>query len=337
MSQIVRFYELGGPEVLRVEDAIQRPRAGEVLLQVQAIGLNRADSMFMNGRFFETTRLPARLGYEAAGRVKEVGPEVDLSWVGKSVSVIPAFSPNKYGTLGEEVIVPVRALAQYPRALSPAEAAAIWVQYLTAYGSIVELGRVEKGEFVLITAASSSAGLAAIEVVRAEGGHSIALTRKRCKREELINAGANHVIVSEEEDIATRVGQITGGKGVRVILDSVAGPLLPTLANIACPGGVIVEYGALSEHPTPFPQLPVLSKCLTLRGYWMAETLADPNRREKAQKYVFDRIAEGSFHPRIARSFHLPKQSRLTSILSRTPRSVRSSSVSPRPELASQI
>jgi NADPH:quinone reductase-like Zn-dependent oxidoreductase len=72
VGRIVRFYETGGPEVLRVEDAVQHPRKGEVLLQVEAIGLNRADSMFMHGRFYEKTRLPAYVGYEAAGVVKEV-------------------------------------------------------------------------------------------------------------------------------------------------------------------------------------------------------------------------------------------------------------------------
>ena len=303
MPRIVRFYETGGPEVLRTEDLILRPQFGEVLLQVEAFGLNRADSMFMRGRFFERTKLPAHLGYEAAGVVKEVGPGCDRRWIGKSVSVIPAFSPNEYGTLGEEVVVPAHVLTEYSSRLSAEEAAATWVQYLTAYGMIVELGRVQRGEFVLITAASSSAGLAAIEMIGTVGGRSIAITRKRSKVEELIAAGADHVIASEEEDLKSRVDQITGGTGVRVILDSVAGPLLRTLASVAAPGGILIEYGALSEHPTSFPLMDVLSKRLTIRGYWMAETLADPNRRERAQSYVLDHINDGSLRPRIAKIF----------------------------------
>jgi len=303
MARVVRFYETGGPEVLRVEDATQHPGPGEVLLQVQAIGLNRADSMFMHGQFFEKTQLPARLGYEAAGIVKEIGAEVDPAWLGKRASVIPAFSPNDYGTVGEEVVIPSRALAEYPSRLSPAEVAAIWVQYLTAYGTIVELGKIQQGEFVFVTAASSSAGLAALETIRAEGGQSIAITRKSDKRAELLAFGANHVVVSEAEDVQSRVDQITGGKGVRIIVDAVGGPLLQTLAAIAAPAATIVEYGALSEHPTTFPQLTVISKNLTIRGYWMAETLAESNRRQKAQDYVLRRINDGSFQPRIARVF----------------------------------
>lgn len=289
--------------MLRVEEATVHPRSGEVLLRVEAFGLNRADSMFMRGHFFEETRLPAHLGYEASGTVKEVGTGVDIDWMRKRVSIIPAFSPNEYGMAGDEVIVPVHALAEYPARLSAVEAAAIWVQYLTAYGAIVEIGRIQRGEFVLITAASSSAGVAAIETVRAERGKSIAITRTASKREELTALGADHVVVLEEEDMKARVEQVTGGKGVRIIVDSVAGPLLETLANIAVPGGIIIEYGALSEHPAPFPQIAVLSKRLTIRGYWMAETLADPIRRKKAQKYVIDRINDGRFRPRISKVF----------------------------------
>ena len=93
------------------------------------------------------------------------------------------------------------------------------MQYLTAYGIVVELGQVERGDFVLITAASSSAGLAAIETTRAQDGQSIAITRKSDKRDELMASGANHVIALDEEDIESRMDQITNGKGVRIILD----------------------------------------------------------------------------------------------------------------------
>jgi NADPH:quinone reductase-like Zn-dependent oxidoreductase len=303
MAKVVRFYETGGPEVLRVEDATQHPGPGDVLLQVQAIGLNRADSMFMHGQFYEKTKLPARLGYEAAGIVKEIGTEVDPTWLGKRASVIPAFSLNDYGTIGEEVVIPSSALAEYPSRLSPAEGAAIWMQYLTAYGTIMELGKIQKGEFVFVTAASSSAGLAALETIRAEGGQSIAITRKNDKRAELLALGANHVVVSEADDVQSRVDQITGGKGVRIIVDAVGGPLLQTLVSIAAPAAVIIEYGVLSDHPTAFPQFTLISKKLTIRGYWLAETTAEPSRRQKAQDYVLRRINDGSFQPRMDKVF----------------------------------
>src|SRR5262247_4374140 len=114
MVKIVRFHKLGGPEVLKIEDVPSRePSKGEVRLSVQAIGLNRAESMFMHGHYLEPALLPATLGYEASGIVTSVGANVDPSWLNKRVSTMPAFSMNQYGVLGNEVIVPAHALAEY--------------------------------------------------------------------------------------------------------------------------------------------------------------------------------------------------------------------------------
>src|SRR5262245_64192490 len=143
MPRIVQFHRLGGPEVLEIEDVpSSEPSSGEVTLRVQAIGLNRAESMFMHGHYLEPPRLPATLGYEAAGVVTAVGPDIDPSWLNKSVSTIPSFSMNEYGMLGDEVIAPVHALAEYPSQLTPTEATSIWMQYITAYGALIELGQL---------------------------------------------------------------------------------------------------------------------------------------------------------------------------------------------------
>ncbi|MBZ5613849.1 MAG: zinc-dependent alcohol dehydrogenase family protein [Acidobacteriia bacterium] len=304
MPKIVRFHELGGPEVLKIEDLPSRePGKGEVRLKVQAIGLNRAESMFFHGQYLEAPQLPARLGYEAAGVVEAVGPGVDKSWLGRQVATIPAFSMNAYGVLGEEALSPVAALGEYPARLSPVEGAAIWMQYLTAYGALMEFGRLQKGDFVLITAASSSVGIAAIEIARAEGAITIATTRTSSKRKEIIELGADHVIATQEEDLAARVKEITEGQGVRIIFDPVAGPMLETLAEAAAPHGIIFEYGALAGQPTPFPLFAALSKWLTIRGYTLMEITSVPEKLAVARKYVYDRLQDGRFRPRLAKIF----------------------------------
>src|SRR5579864_1938978 len=174
MARIVRFHEVGGPEVLRIEEETpKQPGKGEVRLKVQAVGLNRAESMFFRGQYVEPPRFPAGVGYEAAGVVEAVGPDVEKKWVGKRVAVIPAFSMNAYAMLGEEVIAPAAALGEYPANLSPLEGAAVWMQYVTAYGALIAVGHLAKGDFVAITAASSSVGIAAIEIAKAEGAISI--------------------------------------------------------------------------------------------------------------------------------------------------------------------
>jgi len=304
MTKVVRFDKLGGPEVLRIAEVTSKqPSEAQALLQVQAVGLNRAESMFMHGQYVEQPRFPAGIGYEAAGVVKTVGPGVDKKWVGKTVATIPSFSMNDYPMLGEEVIAPVAALGEYPTKLSPVEGAAIWMQYLTAYGALIAVAHLAKGDFVVIPAASSSVGLAAIQIAKAEGAVSIATTRKSHKKAELLSLGADHVIATEEEDFVARAMEITSGKGARVTFDPVAGRFLEKLADAAAPGGIIFEYGLLSMQPTPFPLLAALLKALSIRGYMLMEITLNPEKLATAKKYVYDRLADGRFRPKIAKTF----------------------------------
>jgi NADPH:quinone reductase-like Zn-dependent oxidoreductase len=304
MPKIVRFDKLGGPEVLKIaEETSKQPGNGEALLQVQAVGLNRAESMFMHGHYAEQPKFPAGVGYEAAGVVKAVVPGVDKNWVGKTVATVPAFSMNDYPMLGEEVTAPVAALGEYPAKLSPVEGAAIWMQYLTAYGALIAIAHLNKGDFVVIPAASSSVGIAAIQIAKTEGAISIATTRKSNKKTELLSLGADHVIATEEEDFVARTREITGGKGAQVTFDPVAGPFLDKLAEAATPGGIIFEYGLLSMQPTPYPLLTALVKGLSIRGYMLMEITLNPEKLASAKKYVYDRLADGRFRPKIAQTF----------------------------------
>lgn len=304
MPTIVRFHELGGPEVLKIEEAsLQQPGRGEVRLRVQAAGLNRAEALFTRGYYLEKPQLPARIGYEVAGVVDAVGEGVDSSWIGKNVATIPAFSMNQYGVLGEQAVVPVQALGEYPARLTAEQAAASWMQYLTAYGALVYFGKVAAGDFVSVTAASSSVGLAAIQIVRDAGATAIAVTRRSAKKNELIALGAHHVIASEEEDYVARVKEITGGKGVRITFDPVAGPFVEKLAEAAAQEGIIFIYGVLSGQPTPFPLLQSFRTGVSLRAYSLMEITPIPERLALAKKYIYDRLADGRFVPKIAKTF----------------------------------
>ncbi len=304
MPKAVRFHQLGGPENLVIEDLPARePGRGEVKLRIEAVGLNRAESMYYHGFYLEQPVLPSRLGYEGAGVVQAVGPGVDAAWVGKKVSTIPGFSQNQWGLLGEEAIVPADSLREHPAKLSQVEAAAIWMQYLTAYGALILYGKVGPGDFAIVTAASSSVGLAAIQLVRDAGATAIATTRYSNKRTELLSLGADHVIATVEENLPQRVAEITDGKGARVIFDPVAGPYVETLAEAAAQGGIIYEYGNLSLQPTPFPLLASLRRGLSVRGYSLMELRPRPEIMQAATKYVYDRLADGRLKPKIAKTF----------------------------------
>ncbi len=304
MARIVRFHQTGGPEVLKIEEAEPAaPGPGEIRLRVHALGLNRAEVMFRMGQYLEQPNFPARLGYEAAGVVEAVGEGVSDLKPGDKVSIIPGFSLNQYGVYGEWAVVPAAMAVKHPEALSWEAAASLWMQYMTAYGALVDVAKLQKGEAVIITAASSSVGLAAIQIANHLGAISIATTRTGEKRAALIEHGAQHVIATAEQNLAEEVKRITGGKGARLAFDPVAGESVTMLAEAAAAGGIIMIYGRLSGQPTPFPMMQALGKWLSMRGYTLGEVVADTARRERGVRFVRDGLNSGVLKPVIAKSF----------------------------------
>ena len=306
MSRVIRFHRIGGPEVLQI-DNIEVPPPGpkEVRIAVKALGLNRAEAMFRSGRYLEQPVLPSRLGYEAAGVVEAVGTGVEGLKTGDAVSTIPAFPLGKYGVYGDVATVPAAAVAKHPASLSWSEAAAIWMQYLTAYGALIDVARLAQGDFLLVPAASSSVGIAALQIARMLGATPVALTRKDDKREALTRLGAAFVIATDSQDLVAEVQKITKGKGARVAFDPVGGPTIVKLAAALAPRGILFQYGALSPEPTPLPLLEILGKSLTIRGYVLFEITSDRERLERGKQFVIDGLASGKLKPIIARTFPL--------------------------------
>jgi NADPH:quinone reductase len=304
MARVVRFRRKGGPEVLQIEEVdVAPPADDEVQIRVEAIGINRAESMFRSGPYAEDAVFPARLGYEAAGTVSALGRKVKSFDVGDAVSVIPPMSITRYGSYGEFANFPARVVVKHPASLSWIEAAAIWMQYVTAYGALIDIAGIAANDHVLITAASSSVGLAAIQMANAVGAIPIAITRSSAKRKRLEQAGAAHVIASQEEDLPARVASITGGRGARVAFDPVAGPELEIIAQAMAQNGLIIEYGALSPDPTPLPLFPVLVKNLRLQGYLYKEVTRDDDSLEKAKAFILQGLTQGKLKPIIDRVF----------------------------------
>lgn len=306
MPKIVRFYETGGPEVLKIENVeVTAPGPDEVLIDVKALGLNRAESMFRSGHYLQQPKLPARIGYEASGIVRAVGSTVKEFEPGDIVSVVPPSDLGKHGVYGEIATVPAYFVVRHPANLSFNEAAAIWMQYLTAYGALIDIAQLKKNDYVVITAASSSVGLAAIQLANLIGAIPIATTRTSAKRQALKDAGAAFVIAMEEEELPAKLNEFTHGKGVRIVFDPVGGKTVVNLAKGMAYGGILFQYGGLSAEPTPFPLMIALSKGLTMRGYTLFEVVSDPARFDKAKKFVFDALSSGKLKPIIAKTFPL--------------------------------
>lgn len=137
------------------------------------------------------------------------------------------------------------------------------------------------------------------------GTTAIAITRTRAKQQARLDAGAAHVIVSDEEDIVERVMALTGGQGARVVFDPVGGPSFEPLTQSMARGGILLEYGALSPEPTPFPLFTVLGKSLTLKGYLYSKIVSDPAVLSRAKAFILQGLESGALRPIIARTFVL--------------------------------
>lgn len=306
MSKIVVFNQTGSADVLEIKNVdLPAPSADEVQIAVRAIGINRAEIMYRTGQYVIEPQFPARLGYEAAGVVTAVGEKVTAFRSGDIVSVIPAFSFSDYGMYGEVVNAPAHAVVKHPQNLSFEQAAASWMMYVTAYGALVEYGEVKKGDHVLINAASSSVGLAAIQIARMCGAIPIAMTRTSEKRALLLEAGATAVIASKEQNVADEINRVTEGKGLQIVFDPVGGPDVAEIAKVMSDGAVFYQYGALDSRDLSIPVFAILGKHLTFRGYELFEITTNPEKLARAKAFVSEGLGSGALQPPIDKIFKL--------------------------------
>ena len=170
-----------------------------------------------------------------------------------------------------------------------------------------------KGDFVLITAASSSFGVAAIQMANAAGAIPIAATRGAAKKKELLKIGAAHVIVTDKENLSERVQEITGGKGARLIFDPIVNGMLETLSEAAAENGVILMYGSLGasgplgQTPATIPLLTTLGKHIRFWGFNGYALAASPGRLKRGLDYIFDKFQSGELKVVIAKTFPLER------------------------------
>ncbi|MGW7380540.1 zinc-dependent alcohol dehydrogenase family protein [Streptomyces sp. NPDC054794] len=300
-ARAVLFHELGGPDVLTVEEVeLAVPGPGEVLVRVEAVGLNRAEALFRSGGYYYQPTLPgSRNGYEAAGEVEEVGEGVTAFAPGDPVIAAANFELSAHGVYGDRVVLPVSALVPRPAGTDAVTAAAVWLTYTTAYGALVERAGLVPGHRVLITGASSGVGTAAIQVVRRAGAVPIVTTRTADKRRRLLDLGAEHVIVSGEEDVVEETKRLTGGDGVHIVLDAIGGSGFAELGGATVQDGTLVSYGWLDEQPILLPrQWP-----LTVHGYANVVLTGNPEGRRRASHYLASGLADGALSPVVAEVF----------------------------------
>jgi len=306
MARVMLVDMVGGKPALLLGDLDPpQPGPGEVRYRVHAIGLNRADLLYLEGEHYTASRYPSRIGLEACGVVDAVGEGVTTFAVGDRVSALPCADPD-YAVGGEFVITPADYLAPWPEGVPAEQACSFWMQYATAYFPFRVHARLDPGQVVMVTAASSSAGLGGVHLARLLGATVIATTRTSEKKAALFDQGAHHVIATDEEPLAERMMALTGGKGVQIVYDPIAGGFIRRYVDGLGQGARVFVYGMLGGEPTvEYPIVPVLRAAATIMPYSAIPALADPSLRAEAKLFLSMAQAAGRLRPVIDRVFPL--------------------------------
>ncbi len=282
------FTGLGDPSILTIIDVPARPPGPrEVQLRVTSAGLNRADANYRRGRYLVKSPGASRSGFEGAGIVTAVGADVREWHVGDRVGVLPSsFDVVTEGACADSMTVPSEALVATPGSVGDRDAGSIWISCLTAWGALVEIAEIGPGDWVVVPAASSSVGIAAIQLCRARGARAIATTTSAEKVEALRRFAPDAIVDTRAEPYVERVQAITDGRGARVVFDPIYGPIVNDHIRAACREAIVFVHGALDPRPLELGLGGMLRKQIRLQGYTFGPLLDDRTRRARALQDV---------------------------------------------------
>ena len=303
---------VGGPEVLQVAE-VPDPVAGpgEILIEVRAAGVNRADLMQRAGRYPPPPGASPLLGLEAAGVVAQVGEGVEGFSVGERVMAL-----LNGGGYAERVAVPAGQALHVPDSLDDVHAAAVMEAFLTAWQALKRLGRLTSGETALVHAAASGVGTAATQIAAALGARVIGTSRSADKLAVPVELGAEP-LVPRSGLFAEDVNRLTGGRGVDVILDLVGAQYLAENVRCLARGGRVVCIGLLAGREAPLDLGEMLARHATIIGMTIRPLTTDQKAeltRDFAQ-WGLPRLADGRIGPIIAAEFPLDHASRAHQLL----------------------
>ena len=298
--QAIRIHTTGGPEVLQFDTLPDpQPAAGQALIRIEASGVNFIDTYFREGRY--PAQLPLTLGQEAAGTVISVGDGVTSFRAGDRVAWC-----NVPGTYATHALAPVDRLVRIPDALTIEQAAAAILQGMTAHYLVHDTFRPQPGDKILIHAGAGGTGLLVIQMAKRLGAHVITTVSTAEKEALAREAGADDVILYTEEDVLTRVREITRGELLLVVYDSVGKTTFEQSLASLRPRGTLALFGGASGPVPPFDliRLSTMGSLYitrpTLRDYVL--TGAELERRAGE---VFAWVADGSLKLRIAYTYPL--------------------------------
>jgi NADPH:quinone reductase len=299
----IQVQKLGGPEVLELADLpMPEPKAGQVRLRVQAVGLNFADILNVNGEYLTRARTPFVPGMEMAGVIDALGEGVTgLEPNLKVGQLVAALGP---GAFAEYAVVHAAAVFPIPANLNAREAAALPVSYYTAYFALRTLGQAKTGETVLIEAGAGALGTATIQLAKEMGLKIIALASKDDKLELTRSLGADHAFLNTG-DYRDLVLEATGGKGVDIMCSIVGGPGFQDRLTMMASRGRVMVIGNASRESANLTPTALMTKNVSVIGVWLTPLVSDAAAMLEASQFIGPLIASGKVKPIVGRAFKL--------------------------------
>lgn len=305
----VRIEEFGGPEVLvpvEVPDPVAGP--GQVLLRVAAAGVNRADALTRAGTYHRAGRPPLTPGLEAAGTLLAVGEGVTGFAVGDRVMAMGA--ANEPGFYAELAAVPAVRTVILPDGVDPTAAAALPIAWLSAWYCLKRLARLDRGETVVIQAAASGVGSAAVQIAVTAGARVIAVARSAAKTRWAAELGAHDTIDTSafpDGAVVDEVLRLTGGRGAEVVLDTVGGEAFAHSLREATQAGRVVAMANVALAPSTVDTRDFYPKNAVIHGFQLTNLIEHGYDPRADLRDLADRVADGTYHVPVEATFPLDR------------------------------
>ena len=315
--KLIQFSEPGPPSVMRCLDVpVPDPKPGEVLIRAHAIGVGIPDTMIRAGTYGFMPPLPATPGTELSGTIEKLGPGVTSRRLNQRVYATARERPQRGGHYAEFLATPAEATFVLPDSVD-LDAAAALANYQVAYHIMHDAVRPRTRESILIYAAAGGMGNALIDMAKAADLVAIGVVSSGEKVRFARELGTDHVINRKDEAISKRIDEITGGRGVDIIIDPVAGPSIPGNLALLAPCGTLVVYGGLGG-PAQLDLVPTLRASKSspaIRQFTIHTWDHLVEERRAGMRAIIDMLAAGKLHPRIHARLPLAQAARAHEML----------------------
>jgi trans-2-enoyl-CoA reductase len=299
--QAVVYETHGNPaEVLRVKtQPWPKPAADEAVVEMWAAPINPADLNAIEGKYPVRPQLPATPGFEGAGLVVDVGPEVS-GLTTRAVVILP----HNIGTWCEAVVVKASELVAVPPEIEPVHAAMLKINPMTAWRLLHDYADLARGDWLIQNAANSAAGRAVIQIAHELGFKTVNVVRRAELTDELRAEGGDVVLIDGEK-LRDEVKNATSGAPIRLGLNAVGGESALRLANCLAPGGTLVTFGAMSLQPLKIPNGLLIFKDLRFRGIWINKWYDNATMVERTEAFrpLFEMAKRGLLKTKVEKAY----------------------------------